>query len=299
MRQIIPIKIEKILIDNPSIGRDRLARDNDISNQKARFYIQLFREMHKSKPKVIKRGVALFDIHYPYHDKASMSIVKQFIADFKPYHLIYGGDQLDLGCISHHNKGKVRLTENTRLKKDYKGFQEKILTPIEKVLPRDCKKYFMIGNHEYWVERLIDDNPQLEGLVEVEENLDLSKYSIIPFNESLTIGDMTFIHGIYCSKYFAEKTVGIYGTNVFCGHLHSNQVFTKISPLKTLPKSGVGVGCLCNKNPEYMKNKPNAWIHQFLYFYIYDDGSFTYYTPTIINGRVVINNKLYMGDKSA
>ena len=153
----------------------------------------------------------------------------------------------------------------------------------------------MIGNHEYWIERLIDDNPQLEGLVEIENNLNLKDYELIPFNEVLTIGEVNFIHGFYTNKYFAEKNVRIYGKNIFCGHLHSNQVFTSVSPIDTLPKSGVGIGCLCNANPQYMYNKPNAWVHQFMFWYEFPDGSFTYYTPIIINGKCVINNKVYIG----
>jgi len=281
---------------NPDISRDALAQKAGISNQKARFYCQLYKELHKKVSHVMKRGVALFDIHYPEHNKACMNIVYQFLKDFKPDYLVLGGDQMDFGCISHHNKGKVRLTENARLKKDYNGFQERILNRVESVLPKKCKKYFMIGNHEYWIERLVDDNPQLENLVEVASNLDLKNWEIVSFNKSLTLGEVNFIHGFYTNKYFAEKNIRVYGKNVFCGHLHTSQTFTVISPLGCLPKSGVGVGCLCNKNPDYMHNKPNSWVHQFLFWYEFADGSFTYYTPIIINGKCVINNKVYDGN---
>jgi len=295
--KLIPNEIMNYFQANPDIGRDNLAKEAEISNQEARFYVKLYRELHKNVTNKIKRGVALFDIHSPEYNKACMNIVFAFLKDFKPDYFVLGGDQLDLGCISHHNKGKVRLTENARLKKDYREFQEKILDKFDENLPKQCKRWFMIGNHEYWVERLVDDNPQLEGLVEVEGNLDLKKYDIIPFNKVLTIGEMNFIHGIWCNKYHAEKNIRIYNKNIFSGHLHTNQIFTVVSPINNLPRQGVSVGCLCNKNMDYMHEKPSAWVHQFLYWYELSDSTFRYYIVTIINGVAVINGKLYNGNE--
>jgi len=181
---LIPDNIEKIFYEHPNIGRDELARKADISNQRARFYRTLYKEIHKNKANIAKRGIALFDIHYPEHNKSCVNVAFKFMKDFKPDYLVLAGDQMDFGCISHFNKGKYRLLENKRLKKDYNGFQADILDKIEEIAPQNCKKYFMIGNHEYWVDRLVDDNAQLEGLVEVELNLNLTDYKIVPFNKN-------------------------------------------------------------------------------------------------------------------
>jgi len=294
--KIIPEYIMHYFKENPKISRNELSRKAGIANQKARFYVQVYRSLNQKNNKVIKRGVALFDIHYPEQDKACMNIVLKFIYDFKPNYIVLGGDQMDLNCISHHNKGKVRLTENARLKRDYRGFQKEILDEIEAAAPKNCKKWFLIGNHEYWLERLIDDNPQLEGLVEIENNLNLKDWTIIPFNNVLTIGEMNFIHGIWTNKYHAEKNIRIYNKNIFSGHIHTNQTFTTVSPINAFPRQGVSIGCLCNTNMHYLYEKPTAWVHQFLFWYEFEDGSFTYYAPIIINGKCVINNKLYTGD---
>lgn len=297
MSELIPNEIMQYFQANSNISRNDLAVAANISNQKARFYCQLYKELHKKVSCAIKRGVALWDIHSPEYDKACMNIVFHFIKDFKPNYLVLAGDQMDFGCISHHNKGKVRLTENARLKKDYREFQVDILDKLEENISKRCKRYFMIGNHEYWVERLVDDNPQLEGLVEVENNLDLSEYEIIPFNKVLSIGEINFIHGIWCNKYHAEKNIRIYNKNIFSGHIHTNQIFTVVSPINSLPRQGVSIGCLCNKNMDYMHEKPSAWIHQFMYWYELSDGTFRYYLVTIINGVAIINNKLYNGNE--
>lgn len=297
--KVMPDEIIKYFSVNPKIGREELSRRAHISEQRARFYCKLYKDLHKNATSTIKRGVALFDIHYPEHNKECMNIVFKFLKDFKPDYIVLGGDQQDFGCISHHNKGKVRLTENARLKKDYRGFQADILDKIEAAIPKNCKRWFMIGNHEYWIERLVDDNPQLEGLVEVENNLNLANWQIIPFNEALSIGEANFIHGVYCNKYHAEKNVRIYNKHLFSGHLHTNQVFTVVSPINNLPRQGVSVGCLCNQNMAYMHNKPSAWMHQFMYWYELADGTFRYYLVTVLNGIAVINNKVYNGNEKA
>ena len=296
LKKLIPDLIMQCFQANPEIGRYDLAIAASISTQEARYYCKLYKELHK-KATLVGRGIAAFDYHYPDHDKACHKVILKAIEMVKPDTFIFGGDQLHLDCISHHNKGKVKLLENRRIKEDFKGFQKDIMDRIEAALPKNCKKYFMIGNHEYWIDRLIEDNPQLEGLMEVENNLDLSSYKIISFNEILRIGEMTFIHGIYTNKYHAEHHLQIYQKMLFYGHLHTNQVYTSIAPTTNLPKQAVGVGCLCNRNAEYMRNKPNDWIHQFLIWYMFDDGTFVYQTPIIIHGKTVINGKVVDGNK--
>ena len=137
-------------------------------------------ELDKKRIK-IKKGVALGDIHHPYHNKKAMKIAFDFIKDFKPDYLILAGDQMDYNCISYFNRNKPKLIEGTRLKKDYEEFQKDILNPLDKILLKKCKRYYLIGNHDYRCILLGESNPQMEGLVEPESNLDLSKYKIIEF----------------------------------------------------------------------------------------------------------------------
>ena len=296
MKKLIPNNIMEILQAKPEIGRMDLAKLAGISENNARYYCRLYNELHK-KSNLISKGIAVFDYHYPLHDKASHNIILKAVEMIQPNHFVFGGDQLNLDCISHHNKGKVKLLENRRIGKDFTGFQKDILNAIEIRLPKNCQKYFMIGNHEYWIDRLIEDNPQLEGLMEVQNNLNLTEYQVVPFNEILKIGEMHFIHGIYTNKYHAEKHARIYQKMLFYGHLHTNQVYTAIAPTTSLPKQAVGVGCLCNRNAEYMRNRPNDWLHQFLIWYMFSDGTFVYQTPIIIHGKTVINGKVIDGNE--
>jgi len=241
----------------------------------------------------MKKGIASWDIHYPYHSKSSMRILKQFIKDFKPNYFILGGDQLDMDMISSFNKHKPKLVEGKRLKKHYNDFQRYILTPIESILPNTCDKYFIIGNHEYRINRLIEEYPQMEGFAEIENNLDLDNWNVIPYNRHIQLGDMYFIHGLYINKYHTAKHLSVYQNNIFYGHNHDSQSYSYSTPMQNNPKIAQCVGCMCDKNPSYMNDKPNNWINQFMYFYLNSDNTFYHYIVSIINDKAVINNKLY------
>ena len=247
------------------------------------------------KKQRFKTGVALWDIHYPEHDGPSLDIAYEFCIDVQPDYLIYGGDQMSLDTISFFNRGKPKNVEGKRLKLEYEGFQMDVLDRFERILPDHCKKYFFIGNHEYRAERYIESSPVLEGSIEPEANLNLDKYEIIPYNGHLSIGKMNFIHGYCWNKYHAHKTLGAFEDNIFYGHVHSPQTYTKTTQLQNLPKQAVCVGCMCNRNPSYNRGKPNHWMKQFLYFYIFSSGMFFYYLVNIIEGKAVINGKLYGG----
>jgi len=294
-KDIVPNFVMQIMQKNPRIGRKQLAKEANITESMARFYCKVYREKHRPV-KCVARGVALYDIHYPDHDRAALQIALQFIDDFKPDYLVLGGDQMQMDSISFFNKNKVKLIEGKRLKKDYLGFQKDVLDQLDLILKRDTKRYFLIGNHEYRVERLLENSPQHEGFIEIDKNLDLSKYKIIPFNMLMNLGELYFTHGWHYNIHYAKQTVLEAQKMIFVGHAHMPQVYTAVGPAEALPKQCVGIGCLCNKNPHYMSNRPNAWVHQFMFWYQFEDGTFTYYTPIIINGRCVINNKVYDGN---
>lgn len=249
----------------------------------------------KTKSKKVKKGIFAPDMHYPLHDEAAMKILFDFAKDFKPDYFILGGDQLDMGSISYYNKKKPKLVEGERLKNDYIDFQEDVLDKLDSILPSGAEKYFMIGNHEYRVDRLIECEPQHEGFIEVENNLKLDDWNVVDMNDFIKIGKMVFIHGIRYNKYFSRYNLIDYNENIFCGHVHKLQMFTKCSPIDGQPKIGVGVPCLCDTNPEWKRGSPNDWLNGFMFWYQYPDGSFNFYIPIVVNNKATINGKVYEG----
>lgn len=246
----------------------------------------------------VRRALVLPDIHHPYQNKGCMKAIFSWLKDYghKLDYLVLLGDQMDMEPISHWLDGQIRVLENKRLINDYKSFDHDILTPLERAINPKCKKVFFIGNHEDWVRQAIDRNPQNEGFWEVETNLRLPErgWEVIPLNGTYQLGKLWLMHGIYTNQYHARKMVDVFCRSIAYGHTHDCQEHTKIVPIDvTDVHKAKSIGCLCDKNPDYMKNKPNRWVHAFMEVDLSPNGDFTEHTINIINGKFRWNGKIY------
>lgn len=252
------------------------------------------------------RFLACWDLHRgyerrsghktPLHDPRAWASVMKFAQDFKPHTTILGGDVLDCGPISHHNERKPRRTEGFRLQLDAEEAVAEVIKPLEDLTSGNC--LFITGNHEDWIEDLLDKDPALEGLVDLEELLELQAWSVVPQGGYHKLGKLYFIHGdqIGGGVNAAKNAVEAYMQNVRLGHFHTYQVATKTSAVDAkLGKTGIVVPCLCSKDPKYNEGRPNRWVQGFLFGYVADDGTFTDYVVPIINGQFVVDGKTYRG----
>ncbi len=253
-----------------------------------------------------RRFAAVFDIHRgyeivgghkkPLHDPRAWETTLKFLSDFKPQDFIFGGDILDCGAISHHSKGKIRQTEGMRIIKDAEDCQREVIAPIERLLPKDAKRVYLTGNHELWLEDLMDEHPQLEGMFDIKQLLKLDKWKVIENGRGFDLGRLHFLHGdtVGGGDSCAKAGVINYGRNVRFGHHHTYQTYTKTSPVdRELPHTGIAVPCLCSKDVGYMRRKPNRWVQGFEYGEMSATGPFADTIAIIINGGLVINGKKY------
>ena len=253
----------------------------------------------------LKKFIATWDLHWGYersnghktalHDLKAWRAVVAFAEDFKPDTWVVGGDFLDCGAISHHNKGKSRPVEGFRLLQDAEECVEAAIRPIYS-LADEC--VYIGGNHERWIEDLLDENPGLEGIVDIKKLLSLDHWKVIPQGGHFNLGKLTFIHGDQISggEHVAKSAVLSYERSVRFGHFHTYQTYTKNSALEyKYAKTGIAVPCLCTKTPKYGKGKPNKWVQGFNYGYIADDGNYNDYVVVIVDGKCVVNGKVYKG----
>jgi metallophosphoesterase superfamily enzyme len=250
--------------------------------------------------------LGLYDLHHGYerrgghkvalHDPKALNIALKFAKDFQPDHVILGGDILDSGCVSHHNHGKPGATEGLRLVEDSKELRETLIKPIDALKPKT--KTYIIGNHEDWLNDLVVKIPALEGIVEVKNLLNLSDdWRIVPNGDAFKLGKIVFIHGdqIKGGMYPARASVEAYQRNVFMGHFHTHQCFTRVAALDKQGHTGTVVPCLCRKDPMYGGGAPNRWLQGFVYGYINSDKTFNAYVVVIIDGKCIVNGKVYKG----
>lgn len=257
----------------------------------------------KNEPKTpkIRKMIALYDMQIPEHDPKAIASICRYIAQNEWDICLLGGDFLDFDFISSFNKGFLRLLEGRSFRKQYKIGTE-VLDQIESALDNKSKKaerIFLEGNHEYRVVRYLDANPQMEGYVEVPVGLDLEKrgWKWIPSwseGKVFRVGKANFIHGLYATKYHANKHVEQFGCNIFYGHTHDIQSHSKIQRGDNKTMMGQSLGCLCKYGQSWMRNRPSNWQQAFGVFYIQPNGLFQCYIPQIFNGGFIApDGKVY------
>ena len=167
----------------------------------------------------MKRLLYITDEHHPHlipaiydykNPKRETPFIK-FVKDFQPHYFVQGGDQLDLSVIAHWNKGKPRITEGKRLKSDYETYNA-VMNQREKVM-KNLERHIMLeGNHDFWINDLLDEHPEFEGMLEVEENLHIKSRGIewVQARKHARVGKLNFIHGDYKDGYlpvYAAKAI--------------------------------------------------------------------------------------------
>lgn len=254
----------------------------------------------------MEKFVALYDLHWgyerrgghkvPLHDLKALNTALNFIKDFKPDHIILGGDILDCGCISHHNHGKPGAVEGFRLLGDAKELREALIKPLENFKPKSLT--YIVGNHEDWLTDLVEQIPALEGIIDIGSVLSLDKkWKIVPNGLSHKLGKLIFLHGdqVKGGEHSAKWATVAYEANVRFGHHHTYQVYTKTSSLEANGHTGIAIPCLCKRGPKYGGGSPNRWVQGFSWGYIDPKkGTFSDYVSVIIDGTTMINGKKYM-----
>ena len=252
---------------------------------------------------MIKRVILLPDFHHPHINKPAVDAVFQFIKWFKPHAINILGDAMNMDSVDHwkESKGNKEAFEGKRIIKDYEDFDRDILTPIEKLLPKDCEKTYMGGNHEDWINTYISKNPKLKGMVEIEKCLKLKErdWEWLPWirdnkRSIKKYGKLLVFHGQYWNKYHASKTANAFSKSCAYGHTHDIQSYTKvhIDDYRDY-HTAQSIGCLCTMNPEFMKGTMNRWINAFGILYVREDDMYNLYVPVIVKGKFVFNGKMF------
>jgi hypothetical protein len=257
-----------------------------------------------------KSYVFLTDIHYgferkqgkkvPLHNPRILDAVGLFLEDFKPDVIIYGGDTLDCGPISHHNRRQNFSIEGLRLLSDADGLSAVMRQYRMAAFDKDrgeAEEVYIEGNHEDWLNDLVEDYPGLAGNLALPRLLNNLHMEVVPQGGVFKLGKLYFLHGdqIRSSLYPARWAVDAFGKSVRFGHFHTYQSFTKVSALDGDCRTGVAVPCLCTRGPGYGKGAPNRSINGFNYGYVESTGNYFDMTPIITNNKFVADGVEYAG----
>ena len=244
----------------------------------------------------MKKIIVLFDTHIPGH--INLNPIFNFISDFIPDIIVLGGDLHDLGSVGTWLPDQSKHLDAGIVKGNFEELNNVLFRPLESVRPKKCEMVYLEGNHERRLIQAAASDPNLRGYIELEKNIDFKKHrmSLINMNIPYRIGsNLVVIHGIYTNIYHARKTVEAYHVSTIYGHVHTFQSHMLVSPVDNSKfYTGQSIGCLCELNPQFMKNRPNAWVNGFAYIYWNeDDDSFQLVPVVIVHGKFRANGKLY------
>ena len=249
--------------------------------------------------KSIERWVALADIHAPEHDRKTWKAVQSYLKQNKMDGVILQGDQLDLACISHWNKGKPGLKTKGNLKRDLDTFEREILTPLEKLIPKGAQKVWMMGNHERFLNDLTDEMPELFGMFDIVRYFRLKErgWQIIKLGHRFKLGKLDVIHGdtLTGGLNAARKALETYGGNVLLAHFHNPQSASKTSPTSVRKKSMAWVAPIIGSvNPAWTKRRANNWINGMTLIDVFrPSGNFNLYPVIVSDGMFSYGGRVY------
>jgi len=200
------------------------------------------------------------------------------------------GDFIDLGAISHHNKHNKRNLEGRRLKAAFDAARNLWLQFCAAARHNNpqAASHFLYGNHEDRYRRWLDENPVVEGLVDLDTALGLketntSVHACYPQGENLTLGRLCFTHGHRHGKSHAIDHARDFGCDTIYGHLHT---FSQIS-IASISHGTISVWCagtLTRRRATYHNTpKPYAWQQGFIEVQFSLDGQRHAVTPVPIH----------------
>lgn len=238
--------------------------------------------------KLIK-GLFLSDIHAP--DNISLEPVYRYAKDFKPTHLILGGDIIDA-------KGMYGIDSMAAANFNFAWYERdlKLLGEIINSLPY-TKTVFFEGNHEYRYRRLAEKFPKVFGKAFKFQSVLNEGTRWIPYgtyDSIYKLADTIFLHGDAYPDAHAKYYANAYpGYKVVYGHLHHYQAYSNRRALVNQRLNyAVTPGCLCHLEPEWKQGKAHQWQNGFISF-VGNENSIVLNTHTIEHGRFYVGTQEY------
>ena len=222
-------------------------------------------------------------IHVPYQDKTALSILRQFIKDFKPTDVVNLGDLITADQVSSYASDNM-----TDLKDEFEEGED--------VNSELGVTHMTLGNHEERLQRAGLVKKELRKMLDPVTNLKLEESGIHykPYdhqNGRFRFGKLSALHGFWFNQYAARAHAEAYGACVF---VHTHRIQTHQPRHAFQKNTGFNIGCLCKLNPPYMvAQPPRGWGQAFAFGYFFKGGQFSLYTARLIGREFVINGRYY------
>lgn len=214
------------------------------------------------------------DVHCaPGKSNGHAFLLGKLINDIKPDVVICGGDLFDMQSLCSYDRNTRRHFGRQYADDVAAGvdFNDKLWWTVRRQKKRMPHRVFLIGNHEQRIERLVDENPELEGTIGYN-NLELDSFynTVVPYSGN--IPDSVVVDGIHYAHYFvtgpslrpissvhlADAMVSKLGVSCVMGHTHILDFARKVTHDGRIIQAVSG-GYFCNYDLEYPGYVRNSW----------------------------------------
>jgi hypothetical protein len=229
------------------------------------------------------------------NDFTYLSYVGKYIAEKKPDVIINIGDFADMPSLSSYDRGK-KVFEGRSYTQDIEAAQEAmstLLKPLhdEQIRLRVNKQkqwkprmVLTLGNHEERINRAINEDRKLDGLISVED-LPYKSWEVHPFLGIVTIDGVNYSHyftsGVMnrpCTS--ARQMLVKKHQSCVQGHVQTMDIATDYrADGSTI--TGLFAGCCYEHDEEYLTKQGNNYFRGIHFLYEVNDGSFYHHAISL------------------
>lgn len=230
----------------------------------------------------MRRGLLIGDMHLLSSEEVhpSYTLVKKFVKDLKPDFIIIGGDMLDLPYLMKSKQVNVDVQAKGNWEADVQ-IANKELDYWQKYSP---EVQFRQGNHEFRLEAAAEEMPRMADSLDLAQRLRFKERGIRYSREvdkPIRLGKLSVTHGWYWNIHHTKKTLMEYGGSVVYFHVHKFQSFSKVLQATSYEIQAWSIGCLCDKQPAYVRGRPTGHQNGFGIVNVSDSGNFNLYPVNI------------------
>jgi len=208
--------------------------------------------------------------------------VGKYIVYKRPDVIVFAGDFADMESLSSYDRGKKSF-EGRRYKKDVEVTHKALdllLSPMKKVKGYNPRLVITLGNHEDRINRAINDNPQLDGVISIDD-LGYEKWGIevVPYQEVIEIDGIWYSHFFYNPMSghpysgAAQNVLAKVGNSFFMGHQQTLSVATKTLATGKM-MWGIIAGAFYQHNEHYKGAQGNHHWRGIIMAHDVNDGNF-------------------------
>jgi predicted phosphodiesterase len=261
-----------------------------------------------------QRHIAYYDAHVPHN--IDFTQILDFQKFYKPTHIVIGGDFLNMESCSHWNEGMFKEVGFGRLRANILGEMsagQDLLCRIRCASPH-AEIYYIPGNHEnhvFWaaqhypalgIATHVDTskinfkcdmaragNDATAAILEDMLKTEALKIHVLPYNEELTIGKITYLHGHQLSVSNSQRLYP--GANIVYGHYHTDNLITLNDSGDGQVKQHRAVPCMTHLGPQkpgYLKSKSTRWLNGLWLAEVLPNGLFDGRVKKVLGGKVMV-----------